>query len=126
MYYDLLARIKNAMRAKKESLVTPYSKMDFAVLKILEESGYIKSASKKEGGKKNFIEVKLAYENGRPRINDFKILSKPSRRLYTGYKELTAVRQGEGLAVLSTPQGIMSNRSARKNKVGGEYLFQIW
>lgn len=126
MYYDLLARIKNAMRAKKESLVAPYSKMDFAVLKVLEESGYIKSVSKKEGGKKSSLEVKLAYDDGKPRITDFKILSKPSRRLYSGYKELSSVRQGHGLAILTTPQGIMSNKTARKNKVGGEYLFRIW
>jgi len=126
MYYDLIVKIKNAAQAKKESLVTPYSKMDFEVLKVLEGYGYVKSVSKKEGGKKNFIEIKLAYENGKPRISDFKLLSKPSRRFYTGYKELSSVRQGQGLAILSTPQGIMSNREARKNKVGGEYLFQVW
>lgn len=126
MYYDLLAKIKNAIRAKKESLVTPYSRMDFAVLKVLEDSGYIKSASRKEAGKRTMIEIKLAYDDGKSRISDFKILSRPSRHLYTGYKELSSVRQGHGLAVLSTPQGLMSNREARKNKVGGEYLFQIW
>lgn len=126
MYYDILARIKNAMRAKKESLSAPYSKMDFAVLKVLEETGYIKGVVKKEGGKKSFMEVKLAYEGGKPRITDFRILSKPSRRLYTGYKELSSVKQGHGIAVLTTPQGIMSNKTARKNKVGGGYLFQIW
>lgn len=126
MYYDLLARIKNATRARKDSLTVPYSKMDFAILKILEDAGYVKSIAKKEGGKKNFIEIKPVYKDNQPVMTDFKVLSKPSRRLYTGYRDLTTVRQGHGLAIVSTPSGIMSNREARKNKVGGEYLFQIW
>lgn len=126
MYYDLLIRIKNAQKAKKESLTAPFSNMDFAIAKILADSGYVKSASKKENGKKSSIEIKLAYPNNRGAITDFKILSKPSRRLYSGYKELKPVKQNEGLAILTTPQGLMTNRDARKNKVGGEYLFQVW
>lgn len=126
MYYDLLIRIKNASKAKKESLLSPYSKMDFEVAKILAEAGYIKSVSKKENDKRNYIEIKLAYNDNGSAITDFKILSKPSRRIYKGYKDLLAIKQSYGLSVLSTPQGIMNNRSARKNKVGGEYLFEVW
>ena len=112
--------------AKKESLVAPFSKMDFAVAKLLVESGYIKDAQKKHSGRHLSIEIKLSYKNSTPAFNDFKLISKPSRRIYSGYRAISDVKQGHGLAVFSTPSGIMSNRSARKQKVGGEYLFQVW
>ena len=126
MYDDLLAKIKNAQRAEKDSLQTPFTKMDFAVAKVLVDAGYLKDAQKKTVGRHPTLEVKLRYREKRPAVNDFKILSKPSRHYYVGYRELRTVKQGYGIGVLSTPQGIMSNRAAHKDKVGGEYLFQIW
>jgi small subunit ribosomal protein S8 len=126
MHYDLLAKIKNAQRAEKESFITPFSKMDFAIARVLVEAGYLRDAQKKTMGRHQALEVKLKYRDKRPAVNDFRILSKPSRHYYVGYRELQSVKQGQGIGVLSTPQGIMSNRAARKEKVGGEYLFQIW
>ncbi len=126
MYYDLLPKIKNAQRAQKDSLVVPFSKMDFAVAKVLQESGYLGEVQKKTSGRHPAIEIKLKYHDKRPVVNDFKLVSKPSRHQYMGYRELTSVKQGYGVAVLSTPRGVMSNKQARKDKVGGEYLFQIW
>jgi len=126
MYYDLLAKIKNAQQAKKETVVTPFSKMDFAVAKILAQENYVKDVQKKNIGHKSFLEVRLAYKSGRPGLIDFKIKSKPSRRLYIGYREVGRVKQGHGLAILSTPKGITSNIEARKQKVGGEYLCEVW
>lgn len=126
MYFDLLAKIKNAQGARKDSFQTSYSKMDFAVAKILVEAGYIREAQKKTVNKKNYLEVKLAYRNRQGAVSDFKIVSKPSRRLYTGYRELYSVKQGYGLGVLSTPKGIMNNKEARRQQLGGEYLFKIW
>jgi small subunit ribosomal protein S8 len=126
MYYDLLTRIKNASRVEKESVLAPFSNMDLAIAKLLVEEGYLKSADKRVIGRKNFIEMTIAYNGKNPVLTDFKLLSKPSRHLYAGYEDLKPVRQRYGVAVLSTPKGILTNRSARKEKVGGEYLFEIW
>lgn len=126
MYYDLLAKLKNAERAKKESVTVPFSKMDFAVAKILAQAGYVGDAQKKTIGRREYLEVRLPRGKKAHVINDFKIQSKPSRRLYVGHQDLKRVKHGYGISVISTPQGVMSNKEARKNKVGGEYLFEIW
>jgi small subunit ribosomal protein S8 len=126
MYYDLLAKLKNATMAKKEKITVPFSKMDEAVLKALVENGYVKSADIEVVGEKNVIVIRLAYKNKAAVINDFKIVSKPSRRFYFDYRSLRPVKQGYGVAVLSTSKGIMTNKVAKKNKTGGEYLFEIW
>ena len=120
MYYQLLPKIKNAVQARKEKMTTPFSNMDFAVLKALEGAGYLKSVEKEAMGRRYVIMVRLKDPV------DFKIISKPSRHQYRDYRSLRSVRQGFGIAVLSTSKGIMTDREARKQKIGGEYLFQIW
>jgi small subunit ribosomal protein S8 len=126
MYYDLLPKIKNAAMARKESFTVPHSKMDAAVLKILCDNKIIKDVKKKTIGKRNLLEIRVAYQGGDPVITDFKLISKPSRHIYKSYADIYPVRQGKGFGVISTSRGIMSNRDARKNKVGGEYLFEVW
>lgn len=127
MYYDLLAKIVNAERAKKGTLTTRFSKLDFAVAKILAKAGYLADFQKKSIGRKSFIEIKFNKHNAKtPLISGFKVMSKPSRRLYVDYRNIRLVKQGYGLGVISTSRGVMSSKEARKNKVGGEYLFQIW
>ncbi len=112
--------------AKKESLQTRFSKFDFAVAKILAEAGYVKDVQKRNIGKKSFLELKLKYAGRDPAMTDFRIMSKPSRHLYMHHQDLRSVKQGYGIAVLSTSSGIMSGNEARKKKVGGEYLFEVW
>ena len=126
MHYNILSELKNATRAKKDKIVFPFTKMDFAILTKLVENGYVKSAEKEAVGKKNIITVRLAYKNKEAVVNDFTIMSKPSRHTYTDYQSLPTVKQGHGLAMLSTSKGIMTGREAKKQKVGGEYLFEIW
>ena len=126
MYYDLLAKIKNAQAAKKESLLAPFSKMDFAVAELLRAMRFVGDVQKKTMDRKNMIEIKLLYGERGPALSDFKILSKPSRHLYAGYRDLKAVKSGYGFSVLSTPKGIVTHVQARKQKVGGEYLFEVW
>ena len=126
MYYNILSELKNAVRARKDKTTFLYSNMDFAILNKLMEGGYVKSVEKEAMGRKNIIVVKLAYKDKIAAINDFKIMSKPSRDSYADYRSLNSVRQGHGLSVLSTSQGIMTGKEARKNKIGGEYLFEIW
>jgi small subunit ribosomal protein S8 len=125
MYYRLLPEIKNALRAGKDKMTVPFSRMDLAVLSVLAANGYIKSAEKEIAGKKNVITIQLGGKHSSKDM-DFKVLSKPSRRFYSDSRNLHQVRQGYGLGVLSTSAGIMSASEAKKKKVGGEYLFQIW
>mgnify|MGYP001586230108 CR=1 FL=1 len=126
MYYDLLARIKNAFLAEKISLLSPFSKMDFEIAKILAREKYLKEVQKKVVNRKNFLEIKLAYQNHKPSFRDFKIMSQPGRHLYRRHQDIRPVKNGYGLAILSTSKGMMDNKEAKKNKVGGEYLFEIW
>ena len=122
----MIVRIKNATDSKKESVVFPYSKIKLAILEILQKEGYIKSFGKK--GKKviKFIDVTLSYDGKDGRINGVKRVSKTSKRVYVGSKEIKKVKNGLGTLVLSTPKGIMTDKMAREAKVGGEALFEIW
>lgn len=126
MYHDLLPKMKNALRARKENILVPFSRMDFTVLKVLKDAGYVKEVEKRMVGRKAFLEITLLYKKKEPVMSDFRLISKPSRHLYKGYREVYSVKQGYGLGILSTPKGIMTEKEAKKQKVGGEYLFQIW
>jgi small subunit ribosomal protein S8 len=128
MYYDLLPKIKNAIQARKDKMIVPFSRMDFSVLSVLAEHGYVKSVEKETtaNGKKSVIIVRLGTKTKASRMEDFNTISKPSRHFYKDYRSLRPVRQGHGMAVLSTSKGIMTGKEAKKQKVGGEYLFEIW
>ena len=127
MYTDLLTKIKNAQKARKDLLKVAYSNLDFAISELLVKNNYLESAAKKGRMPKRIIEIKLKYsQGGQGVINDIHVLSKPSRRLYSGYKELQKVKQGYGLGVISTSKGLLTSQEARKMKVGGQLLFEIW
>jgi len=123
---DMIIRMKNAGDSRKESVVFPYSKIKLAILEILQKEGYIKSFGKK--GKKvvKFIEVVLAYDGKDSKINGVKRVSKSSKRVYFGSKEIKKVKNGLGSMIMSTPKGIMTDKMVREAKVGGEALFEIW
>ena len=124
---DLIIRLKNAGAVKKETVSVPYSKLRHAVLTKLAEAGYIESAAPKgEQVQEKTLEVTLRYENGVPRINGVKRVSKPGRRLYCGVADIYPVKFGKGHMILSTPAGILTNEEAKEQKVGGEQLFIIW
>lgn len=122
---DLIIRIKNGYSARRESIDAPYSGFREEVLKKLESLGYIKNYTV-SGDVIKIIDVTLAYENGIASVTNVKLFSKPGRRWYTSAKNLKSVLGGMGVAVLSTPQGIMTNKEARKKNIGGELLFEIW
>ncbi|MEK7192175.1 MAG: 30S ribosomal protein S8 [Patescibacteria group bacterium] len=127
MYTDLLIKIKNAQQAKKDLIKLPYSNMDFAIAELLAKNKYVASVAKKGRMPKRVIEVKLQYDkNGVGAIEKVRFVSKPSRRIYSGYENLRPVRQGFGIGVLSTPKGLMTNMEAKKAKVGGQLLFEIY
>ena len=123
---DTIIQIKNASTAGRESTTVPYSKFRYAVTQALLSAGYIASVDKKTKKQRKMIEIGIAYEEGKPRVLGVKRISKPSRRLYSGAKNAWRVRQGYGDLFLSTPKGILSAREARKKRVGGEVLFEIW
>mgnify|MGYP001575624302 CR=1 FL=1 len=123
---DMLTRIQNASAVKKEAVSVSYSKLKFAIAAVLLKKGYLASVNRKGKKDTKFIEVGIAYTDGRPKIHKISRLSKLSRRLYTGFRDIKSVRQGYGDVVLSTPKGILTGNEARKQKVGGEVLFKIW
>ena len=126
MFLNVLTKIKNAQAVRQETTKLPFSNFDLAILEVLEKHKFIDSVSKKGRMPKRILEVRLKYKNGKGAIQGIKALSTFSRRLYVGYKELRPVRQGYGIAVISTSQGVIDDATARKQKVGGQILFQIW
>lgn len=123
---QLIIGLKNANNAGKPTVVFPYSKMREAILNTLKTAGFVGSITKKGNKVIKSLEVELIYEAGKPKIEGVKQISKLSRRMYVKADEANSVRNGFGALVLSTPSGIMVDRDARKNKVGGEALFKIW
>lgn len=126
MYTDLLTKIKNAQAVKKENIKVFHSKIDEKIVEVLTANNYLEKFEKKGRGAKKILDIKLKYNDGNGVIDGFKFISKPSRRIYIGYNEIRPVRQGYGLMIISTPKGIMTGKEAKKLKVGGEALFQIW
>lgn len=133
---DMLIRIKNASAVKKIEVVLPYSKVKWAILKILKENKYIKSFDKINKGKgykefpaQNYEQIKIVLLYDESRDSAFKHLkrvSKPGRRVYAGKNSMPVVLNHLGIAVVSTPQGIMTNKEARKKGVGGEIICEVY
>ena len=123
-YIDLLIRIKNGYMASKDSVMTPYSKIKEDILKILKKLGYIEDFVVDKKNKLD-ITVILAYENNKPLFTDVKIFSKPGRKFYIKSTEIRTDRSGITSKVLSTSKGVMTDIEAKKNKIGGELLFEI-
>jgi small subunit ribosomal protein S8 len=124
---NMINMVKNAGRAEHEFVVVPHSKIKFAIAECLVKEGYLKAVTKKT--KKGFpiMELTLAYtEDGTPKITGAERVSKSSCRVYKGVKEIKPTRSGFGLTVLSTPKGILTDRQARKEMVGGEVLFKLY
>lgn len=117
-----LIGIKNGYMASKKEVVVPYSKMILAILKLLKEEGYV--AKVKVQGRK--LRVTLKYEGRDPVLTSLERVSKPSKRVYLGYRNLPRVLDGLGIAIVSTPKGVVTDREARKMKIGGEIVAYIW
>ena len=122
---DMLTSIRNAQSMAIKSVLLPYSRLKLEILKVLQEEGYIESFEPKTDKAKKNIFVTLKYYRGRPVIEKIQRLSKPSLRVYRGYKDLPLIRGGLGVAIISTPKGVMTDKSARAQQVGGEVLCVI-
>lgn len=124
---DLVVRLRNAAAIGKQSVSVPFSNFKLAIAETLKSAGYVKAVEKKGKKVKKVLDITLTYsENGKPAISGVKRISKPGRRVYRGARELFAVRYGHGALILSTPKGVLTNTDARKQKVGGEALFEVW
>lgn len=124
---NMIISMKNSAMVSKTTVVVPFSKLKHAIAMCLKDNGYIADVSKKtEKNNVPVLEIELAYNGGVSRINDVKRMSKPSRRTYMGVHDIRPVKNGHGMLVLSTPKGILSDKQARKELVGGEALFMIW
>ena len=111
--------------ARKEDIESPYSKFRESILKKLVEQKFVKGY-KIEGEKIKKLKIELLYKDGNPALTDVKLYSKPGRRWYVSYRQLRPVKGGLGCAIISTPKGILTDKEAKKHKVGGELLFEIW
>jgi small subunit ribosomal protein S8 len=124
---DLLARIRNAGQARHSDVVCPSSKLKLAVTRVLVANGYLDSVSVEAQEGKPVLRIKLRYTpDGRLMIDGLRRMSRPSRRYYVDVRHIPQVRRGLGIAVLSTPRGVLSDREAREQNVGGELLCEVW
>ena len=126
---DMLTRIRNGQRAKKDSVVSPASTLRLNVLDVLQREGYIRGYSDEVFGNKGQhkgIRIELKYFEGEPAIIHMARVSKPGRRIYSGSKDLPIVRNGLGITIVSTPRGVLSDAEAREQNVGGEILAEVY
>ena len=123
---DFLTRIRNASAARHKSVDVPSSNLKVAIAEILKDQGYIQDFSKSEDGKQGVLSLKLRYYYGQPVIREIHRVSKPGRRIYAPVERLPRVRNGLGIAIISTPRGVMTDKQARRENVGGEVLCTIW
>ena len=123
---DLLTRIRNGQRAKKDSVLSPASKLSVRVLDVLQREGYIRGYSEEQMGPAKGVRIELKYFEGQPAIKHVARVSKPGRRVYSGSQELPRVRNGLGITIVSTPRGVLSDAEAREQNVGGEVLAEVF
>jgi len=124
-YIDLIIRIKNGYMAGREEITSPHSNFREEIVKVLKKLNYVRDY-RVEGDKVKMITIKLFYQDGVPVFTDVRLISKLGQRTYISYRNLKSVVGGMGHSILSTSKGIMTNSQARKEKVGGELLFNIW
>lgn len=124
---DLLTRIRNANRVRHDSIQMRHSKLKEQVARVMQDEGYLSTVDSLGEGATRQLVIKLKYSaDGMPVICDAQRVSKPGCRVYLGYEKVKPIRNGLGIAVLSTPKGVMSDEAARQKKVGGEVLCQVW
>jgi small subunit ribosomal protein S8 len=123
---DMLTRIRNGQQAKKDSILTPASKLRAHVLDVLQREGYIRGYSEEQVAGHKGLRIELKYFEGQPAIQHLARISKPGRRVYSGSQELPRIRNGLGTVIVSTPRGVLSDAEAREHNVGGEVLAEVF
>ena len=123
---DLLARIRNAQLRNKSKVSSPNSKLRESVLEVLKTEGYIRAYTVVEREGRSELEIELKYFDGEPVIREIERISKPGRRVYTSVRNLPRINNGLGVAIVSTPKGVMADHDAREHNVGGEVLCTVF
>ena len=123
---DMLTRIRNGQSARKDSILTPASKLRANVLDVLQREGYIRGYSEEQLAGQKGLRIELKYFEGQPAIQHLARVSKPGRRVYSGAQELPHIRNGLGTVIVSTPRGVLSDAEARAQNVGGEVLAEVF
>ncbi len=123
---DFLTVIRNAYRAGKDTCETRYSKIHLRIAEILQEEGYIRSVEKVEQDNKQYLRIELKYVDESPALTGIKRVSRPGRRLYFQSRDIPRTLGGLGIGILTTSRGILKDRDARREKVGGEMICAIW
>ena len=122
---DLLTRIRNAQMVAKPAVAVPSSKVKIAIAQVLKDEGYIDSFEVKTEGGKSELQITLKYYAGRPVIERIERISRPGLRVYKGRDDIPQVQNGMGVAIVTTPQGVMTDRKARATGIGGEVLCYV-
>lgn len=122
----MLIRIKNAQAVLHPTVEIPFSNFKYELAKILAKNGFIGTVEKKGRKTKKYIEIALKYKEGIQAISGLRKVSKPGQRIYTNFKKIRKVKGGYGMAIISTPKGLMTDREAKKQKLGGEIVCEIW
>ena len=123
---DMIARVKNAQARKHKKVELPSSKFKSKIADILKNEGFIKDFKVSTEQKKNILSLELKYHSGNPVISNFERVSKPGRRIFSSADSLPKINNGLGIAILSTPKGVMTDIDARKEKVGGEIVCKVF
>lgn len=123
---DMFTRIRNGYAANKELVLIPYSKLKMEIAKLLQEENYIKETIRYGKKSRKNLEIVLSYKDKEPAIKRIERISKLSRRVYVSSKDIFQVGRGHGIRILSTPAGVLTDKAARKKKVGGEVIGEIW
>jgi len=123
---DMLNRIRNAQAVLKERVDVPFSNLKYEIARVLEEKGFIEKAEKKGKRTKRTIEITLRYKDKIPVISGLKMVSKPGQRIYKSFREVRPVKSGYGIAIISTPKGLMTDKEVKKQRLGGEIICEIW
>ena len=123
---DMIARVKNAQARKHKKVELPSSKFKSKIADILKNEGFIKDFKVSTEEKKNILSLELKYHSGNPVISNFERVSKPGRRIFASADSLPKINNGLGIAILSTPKGVMTDIDARKQKVGGEIVCKVF
>lgn len=127
---DMLNRIRNAQAVLKETVVIPFSSLKYEIAKILEKQELVEKLEKSGRKPRKVLEITLKYlpagRTGSPAISGLKRVSRPGQRIYTSFKEIRPVRGGYGISIISTPKGLMTNKEAKRKKLGGEIICEIW
>ena len=123
---NMLSAINNAQKVGHEFIEAPFSKVKFELAKILQKANFVESADKAKAAGHEILRLKLKYSDGAPAISGLKRISKPGCRIYIGVEKIRPIKQGYGKIIISTSRGLMLGEAAKRNKLGGEVICEIW